>query len=138
MAGADRPRHRTNTRGVSSFTKPLILETLSTTRRGRGEFLVYMPFAYDIGYLGSCDTVTVPAGYNTDLCSIPFFARPFIPLAGPYAKPALIHDWMVDMGDPRAHDVFDEALRVAGIDPVRRWILATSVRFYGRWKNFTG
>lgn len=122
---------------MSSFTEPLILEALATLRQGRGEFRLYQAFSYDIGHLGSGNTVTVPAGYNTDLCSIPFYARAFIPLAGPLAKPALLHDWLIDHRDPRAADVFDEALVVAGVKHPLRWILVAAVRVHA-WVKFRG
>lgn len=113
---------------MSSFTAPLILEVLSSTRAGRGEFLVHTAFTYEIGHLGSGDAVTVPVGYNTDLASAPWFARPFVPIAGKLAKPALLHDWLLDNGDPRAHDVFHEALGVMGVTGWKRWALVASVR----------
>jgi hypothetical protein len=120
---------------VSSFTEPLILEALATTRQGRGEFLVHKPFRYEVGRLGSGDTITVPAGYNTDLCSVPWFARAFIPLAGKVAKPALLHDWLLDQGDARAHDVFEEAMKVAGVSPFKRLLLGKAVRLYAAAKR---
>jgi hypothetical protein len=115
---------------MSSFTEPLILEALATEQKGRGIFLVHKPFSYDIGYLGSGDTITVPAGFATDLCSVPALARPFIPLAGRMAKPALLHDWLLVQGDPRAHDVFDEALKVAGVRDLTRRAVVAAVRFH--------
>lgn len=115
---------------MSSFTQPLILEALATERRGRGEFLTYLPFTYEVGHLGSGDKVTVPSGYNTDLASIPWFARPFIPIAGRMAKPALVHDWLVEQNDPRANEIFDEALKVAGVGNPTRWLMVTAVRIW--------
>ena len=120
---------------MSSFTEPLIVEVLPTTRRGQGEFLVYKEFHYDVGFLGSGDTITVPVGYNTDLCSVPWFARAFIPISGKAAKPALLHDWLLVQEDPRAHTVFDEALRVMEVKPFMRWILVTSVRLWAAIKK---
>lgn len=115
---------------MSSFTDPLILEALASERDGQGEFALYRPFAYDIGYLGSGQTVTVPAGYVTDLCTLPGLLRLFIPIAGRVAKPAILHDWLLTMGDPRAHDVFAEALGVAGVPPLQRRLMVAAVRFW--------
>ena len=120
---------------MSSFTEPLILEALPSTRQGRGEFLVHKEFHYDVGFKGSGDTITVPAGYNTDLCSVPWFARAFIPLAGKLAKPALVHDWLLEQGEARAHDVFDEALGVMRVKPTTRWLLVKSVKLYAWMKR---
>jgi hypothetical protein len=114
---------------VSSFTAPLILEALASEQDGRGEFRVYQPFSYDVGHLGSGETVTVPTGFRTDLCSVPAIARPFVPLAGRLAKPALLHDWLLSRGEvDRAHRVFDEALAVAGVRHPWRGILVFAVR----------
>lgn len=115
---------------MSSFTAPLLLEALPTVRSGRGEFLTYAPFTYDVGYKGSGDTITIPAGFRTDLCSVPFFARPFVPLAGPAAKPALVHDWLVEQEDPRANAIFDEALGVANVGNVMRKAMVLAVTIW--------
>lgn len=120
---------------MSSFTKPLILEALQTTNNGRGEFLVHEPFEYEVGYLGSGDKIVIPKGFKTDLCSIPWFARPFIPLSGPYAKPALLHDWLIENDPSRASDIFQEALDVSGINIVLRHILVVSVKIWFKLKN---
>lgn len=119
---------------MSSFTDPLILEAMPDERAGRGLFRVHRAFSYELGHKGSGARVTVPAGYVTDLCSAPWFARPFIPLSGRVAKPALLHDWLLDQGDARAHDVFDEALAVAGVRPATRLLLVAAVRLWARMK----
>lgn len=120
---------------MSSFTEPLILEALAQERDGCGVFRVYKAFTYEIGSLGSGNAVTVPAGYDTDLASVPWFARAFIPLAGRLAKPALIHDWLLDSGDERAHDVFAEALQVAKVGWLTRTIVIIAVRAYAKWRT---
>lgn len=117
---------------MSSFTDALILEALASERRGLGEFRVHEPFSYDIGHLGSGDTVTVPSGFNTDLASVPWFARAFIPISGRVAKPALVHDFMLSTGDPRADDVFAEALHVAGVGRATAWLMVQAVRLRSR------
>lgn len=123
---------------MSSFTAPLILIAEPEERGGRGIFRVHRSFAYHIGFLGSGNIVVVPAGFRTDLCSVPWFARPFVPIAGSMAKPALLHDWLVDRGDARAHDVFDEALRVAGISAPLRVAMVLAVRIWARWLAISG
>ncbi len=113
---------------MSSFTAPLILEALASERGGRGEFRVYLPFSYDVGFLGSGDTITVPAGFDTDLASIPWYARAFIPISGRMAKPALLHDWLLICGDRRAHEIFNEALQVAGVGALTRRIVVAAAK----------
>jgi hypothetical protein len=123
---------------MSSFTAPLILESVDAEHRGRGLFLVHVAFSYDIGFKGSRDTVTVPKGFDTDLASIPWFARPFIPLSGRVAKPALVHDYLLRIGDKRAHSVFDEALKVAGVRDTTRWAMVSAVRLNSWFKRLLG
>lgn len=113
---------------MSSFTEPLILEALPSERGGRGEFAVYKPFTYEVGFLGSGDAITVPAGFVTDLASIPWFARPFIPISGRIAKPALLHDWLLVTNDPRAASVFAEAMVVAKVPKFKRTLMLWAVR----------
>lgn len=117
---------------MSSFTDPLVLVALASERGGRGEFELFLPFSYDVGFLGSGETITVPAGFNTDLASIPWFARPFVPIAGRMAKPALLHDFLLETGDPRAHDVFAEALTVARVPSLTRRLVLMAVRIWNR------
>lgn len=119
---------------MSSFTQPLILEAMPDERNGRGLFKLVNAFGYEIGFKGSGRWVTVPKGYTTDLCSIPSYARPFLPMSGKVAKPALLHDWLMELGDERAADVFDEALGVADVKPTTRWILVKGVRLWAWWK----
>lgn len=119
---------------MSSFTDPLLLEAMPEEREGRGLFRLLAPFQYEIGELGSGKIVRVPQGYVTDLCSIPWFARAFLPMSGRVAKPALLHDWLMDLGDERAADVFNEALQVAGVKPTTRKIMVAAVRLWAWWK----
>lgn len=120
---------------MSSFTAALILEALPEERNGRGLFRVYEPFSYDVGHLGSGETILVPKGFVTDLCSVPWFARWLVPLSGRLAKPALLHDWLLLRGDLRAHDVLEEAMKVAGVSPLMRLLVSTAVRLYWRAKD---
>ncbi len=115
---------------MSSFTDPLVLVALASERGGRGEFELYLPFSYDVGFLGSGDTITVPARFNTDLASIPWFARSFVPIAGRMAKPALLHDFLLESDDSRAHDVFAEALAVARVPRLTRCLVLLAVKLW--------
>lgn len=117
---------------MSSFTAPLVVTVLPEELRGLGLFALYLPFSYDVGFEGSGETIVVPAGFRTDFASIPWFARAFIPICGRIAKPAMLHDWLLSRGDPRAHAVFDEALEVAGVSPLLRWSMVTAVTLWHR------
>lgn len=104
----------------------LELEALDETRDGEGLFRLEKPFSFD--YKG--ETITVPAGYVTDLCSIPPVLRPFFPISGKVSKPAVLHDWLFAQDDPRAADVFNEALRLEGVSPSSRKMMVAAVRLW--------
>lgn len=120
---------------VSSFTTPLLLEVADKERDGQGLFNVYAAFSYDVGYLGSGETIVVPAGFTTDLCTLPRLARPFIATSGKAAKPALLHDYLLVSGDPRALPVFREALVVAGVSRFTRWIMVAAVWLWAKMSS---
>lgn len=117
---------------MSSFTANPRVELLPDHRRGLGLVKLIEPFAYDVGFEGSGDMIVVPVGFVTDLASIPWFARPFLPNGGPVAKAAILHDWLLFTGDPRSTKIFDEALGVAGVSPLLRWLMVTAVMLWGR------
>ena len=115
---------------MSSFTEDLLVKVLADERNGQGLFEVALPFTFDLGFLGSGESITVPAGFLTDFASIPGFARWLFPISGKVAKAALLHDYMLLLNDPRASNAFAQALEVAGVGNVRRWIMVTAVRLW--------
>lgn len=115
---------------MSSFTSSLLVEVLPAARNGAGLFRLLEPFSYDVGALGSGQRIEVPANFETDLCTIPRLARPFLMQSGPAAKAAVLHDWLLSTNDPRASDVFSEALRVAGVAGFTHWLLVAAVRVW--------
>ena len=63
--------------------------------------------------------VTVPAGFKTDLASIPRLFRSLIPQVGRWNRPAVVHDWLYEDGVPRftramADRLFYEGRRAEG------------------------
>ena len=115
---------------MSSFTKPLDVRIMDKTRDGLGLFELLTSFVYEVGDLGSGVTVCVPAGFVTDLATIPRWARPFLMQAGPSGKAAVLHDFLVGTNDERATDIFDEALEVAGVNSFARWCMVTAIRIW--------
>ncbi|WP_169731738.1 DUF1353 domain-containing protein [Sphingomonas jaspsi] len=113
--------------------EPLLLEALCDEREGRGLFRVYQPFSFTTSW---GFVVVVPAGYVTDLCSVPSFARAWVPTSGRVSKAAVLHDWLLDQGCSEAHRVFNEALEVAGVKPTTRRILVTAVRLWAWYRRF--
>jgi hypothetical protein len=106
---------------------PLILEALPYERNGRGLFMVYETFEHA--------GISVPAGFVTDLASIPAIARMFLPVSGHVSKPAVLHDWLLQCGEvDHANTVFADTLREAGVSPVSRWLMVAAVRCYWWFK----
>jgi hypothetical protein len=115
---------------MSSFTDDLLVKVLAEERNGQGLFEVAQPFTFDLGFLGSGETIVVPAGFQTDFASIPGFARWLFPISGKVGKAALLHDYMLFAKDRRASDAFAQALQVAGVGPIRRWLMVAAVRLW--------
>ncbi|QOC54121.1 DUF1353 domain-containing protein [Caulobacter vibrioides] len=109
------------------------MEVLSKDRDGRGLGRLVQPFSYDVGFLGSGDTVTAPSDYVTDFGSIPWFARWLISPFDRAAKAYVIHDILCDdRSRPRreANRILREALEVLGVPPWKRWTIWLAVRAY--------
>ena len=67
------------------------------TKNGRPVYCLTSPLAYEVGFLGSGWAITAPAGFCTDLASLPaWFARTAAGtrLAGQIARAAIVHDQM--------------------------------------------
>lgn len=86
---------------------------------------------------GLCLTyyVCVPAGYITDLASVPRVLWNVFPPHGKYAKAAIVHDYLYSnaIGSKLwADKVFLEAMAVLGVPRWRRWIMYFAVRLFGK------
>ena len=77
---------------MSSFTRAL-LEPTGATRAGRAIFRVAEPFTFEIGRVGSGFGITVPAGFESDLASVPWWALHLINV-GALARSAVLHDFL--------------------------------------------
>jgi hypothetical protein len=88
--------------------------------------------------------VTVPAGFETDLASIPRLARGVIPPSGPWQRAAVIHDWLYRtrggwywsppyerLTRAQADDVFLAAMAAAGVNWITRQAMWAAVRIGG-------
>ena len=95
-------------------------------------------------------TVTVPAGFVTDLTSVPRFAWMVLPPDGPSVKAAVIHDFLYATSGtgswkrhptaitrerpysrPEADNILREALKNRGVGVLRRNIIWVAVRVGG-------
>lgn len=107
----------------------------------------------ELGYrtsIGGEGTITVPAGFVTDLASIPRLLTSALPPDGPWTKAAVIHDalyfcrgglelWhgkrIIDRATPytraEADDILREAMADRGVGVVARNIIWSGVRAGG-------
>lgn len=95
---------------------------------------------------GSEYRLIVPAGYRTDLSSIPRLARSIIPVVGRQNGPSVLHDYIyepLDNDRPEgehqlqgwtkrdADALFLAACKAAGVNWLRRNIMWAAIRFGG-------
>lgn len=113
---------------MSKFTTPAILEMLEHYR-----WRVYEPFEFYLSDDNS-DVIEVPAGFVTDLATIPRIFWTILPPDGKYAKAAIIHDWMYDNAlrtKKEADLIFLDGMTVLGVLKWKRTIMYWAVRLYG-------
>lgn len=125
---------------MSSFTTPLRVEVLDDFKGNRIIARLLEGFAYDVGELGSGETITVPAGFITDFASIPRGLWNFEPPLGRAGKAAVIHDWIYAQGGnllertysrAQADRIFRAALKVLGVPAWKRALMWAAVRLGG-------
>lgn len=80
--------------------------------------------------------IHIPAGFRSDLLSIPWTWSRVFPRGGYGKRAAIAHDWLcVDRPDwsssDDAADVFDEALKIDGVPTWRRRMMVWAVRHFG-------
>lgn len=99
---------------------------------------VTSPLVWDSG---RDDRLVVPAGFETDLASIPRLLRnlPFLDPNGVSRRPAVLHDWLYNFGDDRskADLLLRDALLVEGAGRTAARAFYWGVRLGGRssWRN---
>lgn len=93
-------------------------------------------------YQGDVDCIAIPAGFATDLATVPRILWALLPPHGAYEKAAVLHDWLcVQLAahrrcwcrppvDARETDgMFRRVMREAGVGPVTRWLMWAGVRW---------
>lgn len=84
------------------------------------------------------DIITVPEGFESDWASIPQALQLFISKVGKHSKPAILHDYLCVMNHKdksfisrkEADEVFLEAMKIKGVNLVKRYIMYAAVRVY--------
>jgi len=121
---------------MGAATTPLVL----TPDPAIGMYRTAAPFSYDIGFKGSGLTVTVPAGFATDLASVPTWLWWLFPRDDPqYAAAAVLHDFLYQwsIGAERfdratADAVFLEFMTILGVPDWKAWTMYAAVRLFGQ------
>ncbi len=140
---------------MSRFTAPLVVTPTEDYKRwivlssaGPGT----PQFGYDIGAEDSGITILIPAAFETDFASIPFYGRWLIKTWGRHTNPAIIHDYLYRGGviiqsssgrlanagnRKRADQIMLEAMEVMGVKKWRRLTIYWGLRAGGgfRWKK---
>ncbi|EBW6110964.1 DUF1353 domain-containing protein [Salmonella enterica subsp. enterica serovar Typhimurium] len=114
---------------MSRFTTPAILEML-----GHYNWRVYEPFEFYLSEDNS-DVISVPAGFVTDLATIPRIFWSVMPPDGKYAKAAIIHDYLYDNAlrtKKEADLIFLDGMAVLGVPKWKRIVMYLAVRIFGR------
>ncbi|EAR0004378.1 DUF1353 domain-containing protein [Salmonella enterica subsp. diarizonae] len=114
---------------MSKFTTPAILEML-----GHYNWRVYEPFAFYLSDDNS-DVIEVPAGFVTDLATVPRVFWSVMPPDGKYAKAAIIHDYLYDNAlrtKKEADLIFLDGMAVLGVPKWKRIVMYLAVRIFGR------
>lgn len=97
-----------------------------------GVWLLAMPLSYSSRVARR--TITVPAGFKTDLASVPRLPFVYCLCGGRANKPAVVHDFLYTHGivSRKAADaVFLEAMGVVGVPLVYRLLMWAGVRLGG-------
>jgi len=119
---------------MSSFTNALIAKKLKNR-----DWEVMESFSYDVGKLGSGETITVPAGFVSDLVSIPRILWTIFPPDGSYSQAAVLHDWLCkkkgkverDYNYKQVSKIFLESLTVLEVSLLTRQAMYLGVLLFG-------
>jgi Protein of unknown function (DUF1353) len=114
---------------MEHFLGPLILEPQDDGVYWK----VVTEFDYDIGEVGG-EKIMVPAGFMTDLGSVPQILWNLIPPIGKPLRGYVLHDWLYSAQPytrKKSDDILLEAMGVAGVNSMKRWAIYLGVRMGG-------
>ncbi len=118
--------------------KPTNFDTITPSMKPdpnrTGWWVLQDSISYDVGHAGSGDRITVPAGFETDLASVPRALWSILPPFGKYMPAALIHDYgyITQARSRKETDlIFRESMKVLGVSWRRRNVMYWAVRAGG-------
>lgn len=115
---------------MSEFLTKCILEIADNT--DDGQWILMQPLAYESDV--AKQTFMVPAGFQTDLASVPRLPIVFLLTGDTSREAAVVHDYLYSTQKvPRdvADAVLREASEVTGVPAWRRWMVWAGVRLGG-------
>lgn len=118
---------------TARYLTPLRLESVAPGSKLK---IVLSPFAYSSDVLDRI--VTVPAGFETDLASVPRLPVAYLLFGDASQEAAVIHDFLYSGGlvtRAQADEVFAEAMKAEGVAAWRRGPMWLAVRLAG-WLHY--
>lgn len=121
---------------MAKFLTKLVLE--NATEEDDGQWILVKPLVYrsDVAAM----TFVVPAGFQTDLASVPRLPVIFLLTGDTSNEAAALHDFLYSAPHPvdrrMADAVLREASAVTDVPAWRRWLMWVGVRAFGwsHWK----
>lgn len=119
---------------MSAFLTKLCLENADDT--DDGEWVVALPLRYRSDVAKRM--IVVPAGFKTDLASVPRLPVIYLMTGNTSSAAAVVHDYLYSSHIVKrsvADAVLREASKVTGVPAWRRWTMWAAVRCFGgsRW-----
>lgn len=115
---------------MSRFLNRLCIEVADD--QDNGQWVVTRPLVYESDVAGM--TITVPAGFQTDLASVPRLPVVYLLTGGTSNEAAVVHDYLYSTGIVSrkiADAVLSEASKVTGVPAWRRGLMWAAVRIFG-------
>jgi hypothetical protein len=100
---------------------------------------IHWALSRDISFRYKNKTLVVPAGFVTDLATIPKPLTAFYHRYGSHTKACIIHDFLYVNEYPKkfADNVFKSVLKASGVENPTRFLFVWGVRLFGgRLKSF--
>lgn len=97
---------------------------------GRAHWVLERALIYDYGDV----TITVPAGFGSDMASIPAVLQPFLPVNDLHRAASVLHDYLYysqPVSRALADAIFRTAMRESGVGWLKRWSMWVGVRAGG-------
>ena len=113
---------------------PKFLSKLIMTPLGDGKDFVLDNF---LAFLTSqWGLIVAKKGFVSDGASIPWIVRPWLPVWGPWGKPAVIHDYCyrkTHLSRKICDKIILEGMKVKKVQPVKMLAIYAALRLFGWW-----